>query len=163
MKVLKIKWQRLLIDESGQTCPRCGSTEKELDKAVSALKQSLAPLGIEVILEKLVIDAVTFTKDVLESNRIWIGEKPLEEWLGAEVGQSLCCEVCGNAECRTVGIREKIYETIPADLIIKAGLVAASQIVAAEPKETCCENNVSKKKPSGICCPEPHNNSNECK
>jgi hypothetical protein len=64
MKVLEIKWQRLLIDESGQTCPKCGSTEKELDKAVSALKQSLAPLGIEVILEKIVIDAVTFAKDV---------------------------------------------------------------------------------------------------
>ncbi len=141
MKVLRIKWQRLLIDETGQTCPRCGSTEKEIDKAVDTLKQSLAPLGIEVILEKNVLDPVSFAKDVLESNRIWIGEKPLEEWLGAEVGQSLCCEVCGNAECRTVEVGERSYETIPAHLIIKAGLAAASKMVSTEPKETCCKNN----------------------
>ncbi len=139
MKVLRIKWQRLLTDETGQTCPRCGSTEKEIDKAVDTLKQSLAPLGIEVILEKNVLDPVSFAKDVLESNRIWIDEKPLEEWLGAEVGQSLCCEVCGNAECRTVEVGERSYETIPADLIIKAGLVAASKMFSAEPKETCSQ------------------------
>ena len=159
MKNLKIKWQRLLIDESGQTCPRCGDTEKELKKAVNTLKQSLFPLGIDVILEKKSLDSVTFAKDVLESNRIWIGEKPLEEWLGAVVGQSLCCEACGNAECRTVEVENNIYETIPADLIIKAGLVAASKMVAAEAKEPCCDDNASRKLPSGICCQEPHNNS----
>jgi hypothetical protein len=163
MKVLKIIWQRLLIDKSGETCPRCGSTEKELEKAVHTLKQSLIPLGIEVILEKKSLDPVTFAKDVLESNRIWIGEKPLEAWLEAEVGQSLCCEVCGSAECRTVDVGEKIYETIPADIIIRAGLVAASRMVAAEPIEPCCEENTSKKTQSGICCSEPHSNSNECK
>jgi hypothetical protein len=142
MEVLRIKWQRLLIDETGQTCPRCGSTEKEFEKAGHTLKQSLAPLGIEVILEKKALDPVTFAKDVLESNRIWIGEKPLEEWLGAEVGQSLCCEVCGNAECRTVEVGERIYETIPADLIIKAGLVAASKMISTEPKEKCCKKPI---------------------
>jgi hypothetical protein len=60
MKVLKIKWQRLLIDEGGQTCPRCGSTENELEKAINTLKQSLAPLEIEVLIEKKVIDSTTF-------------------------------------------------------------------------------------------------------
>ena len=88
MKVLKIKWQRLLIDEGGQTCPRCGSTENELEKAVNTLKQSFAPLEIEVIIEKKVIDSVKFATNVLESNRIWVNDKPLEEWLGAEFGRS---------------------------------------------------------------------------
>lgn len=162
MKFLKIKWQRLL-DESGQTCPRCGSTEEEVEKASHTLKQSLAPLGIEVILVKKVLDPVIFAKDVLESNRIWIGERPLEEWLGAEVGQSLCCEVCGNAECRTVEVGEKVYETIPSDLIIKAALIAASQIVTAEPNKPCCENNTSNKPPSSICCPKSNKYSKECK
>ena len=163
MKVMKIKWQRLLIDESGQTCPRCGSTENEMEKAVNTLKQSLAPLGIEVIIEKKVLDSVTFAKNVLESNRIWINDKPLEEWLGAEVGQSLCCEVCGDAECRTVEVEDNIYETIPADLIVKAGLIAASNMIAIESKESCCEDNVSKKMSAGICCQMPYNNSKECK
>ena len=47
---LKIKWKRLI--SKGETCPRCGSTEEELRKAVSTLKKSFAPLGIKVILEK---------------------------------------------------------------------------------------------------------------
>ncbi len=154
MKVLNITWQRLLIAESGQTCPRCGSTEEELEKAVYTLKQSLAPLGIEVNLEKKVLDPEPFARDALESNRIWISERPLEEWLGAEVGHSFCCEVCGNAECRTVEVGEETYETIPASLIIQAGLVAASKMVDTEAKE---------KMPPRICCPGPHVDSNECK
>ena len=128
MKILKIKWQRLLIDETGQTCPRCGSTEKEIEKAVDTPKQSLAPSSIEVILEKKTLDPETFAKDVLESNRIWIGEMPLEEWLGVKVGQSLCSGPCGETECRTLEVGEETHETITSDLIIKAGLLAASQI-----------------------------------
>ncbi|MBL7156519.1 MAG: DUF2703 domain-containing protein, partial [Candidatus Omnitrophica bacterium] len=42
MRTLTIKWQRLLSE--GETCPRCGSTEKEVEKAVSMLRKSLAPL-----------------------------------------------------------------------------------------------------------------------
>jgi hypothetical protein len=87
MKTLTITWQRLLVDESGRTCDRCGATERELERAVHTLKQSLAPLGIEVVLVKKALDAVAFAKDALESNRVWIGGKPLEEWLGADVGQ----------------------------------------------------------------------------
>ena len=49
-KSVKIKWKRLT--SKGETCPRCGSTEQEIEKAISTLKQSFAPLGIEVILEK---------------------------------------------------------------------------------------------------------------
>lgn len=47
---MKIKWKRLI--SKGETCLRCGSTEEELGRAISNLKQSLAPLRIEVILEK---------------------------------------------------------------------------------------------------------------
>jgi hypothetical protein len=146
MEAFNIKWQRLLVDESGQTCPRCGSTENELDKAVHVLEQSLAPLGMEVVFEKKVLEPAVFTKDALESNRIWIVGRPLEDWLGAEVGQSHCCEVCGDAECRTVEIGRDVYETIPAGLIIRAGLIAASRMITAGPEETCC--------------PEPQDNSN---
>ena len=132
-----------MIDEDGQTCPRCGSTESELEKAINTLKQSLAPLEIEVLIEKKVIDSATFAINFLESNRIWINNTPIEEWLEAKVGRSLCCEVCGDAECRTVEIGENIYETIPADLIIKAGLIAASNTMDIESKEPCCKNNIS--------------------
>lgn len=133
--MLTIKWQRLL-DEHNLTCPRCGLTEVEVEKAFHSLKQALAPLGIEVVMEKTSLVFDEFIKDPLQSNQIWIEGKPLERWLGAEVGQSRCCDVCGDAECRTVEIEGHNYEAIPASLIIKAGLIAASRILPIESRMT---------------------------
>ncbi|MGB9721632.1 MAG: DUF2703 domain-containing protein [bacterium] len=36
-KILKIKWQRLLVD--GETCPRCNETEQEIDSNLRGLKK----------------------------------------------------------------------------------------------------------------------------
>jgi len=134
--VLRIKWHRLISDE--KTCPRCGSTEEELGKAVSALRQSLAPLGIEVILEKEELSIAEFKKDPLQSNRIWINNRLLEDWIEGRSGHTPCCDVCGPDECRTIEVEGQIYETIPAEIIIKAGLSAASQLVAPRKGEPCC-------------------------
>ncbi len=90
MKVLKIKWQRLISD--GQTCPRCGSTEAELKKAISALKQSLASLGIQVVLEMGEVSVAEFKKNHLQSNQIWLNDRLLEDWIGGKAGQSQCCD-----------------------------------------------------------------------
>ncbi|MFH0732883.1 MAG: DUF2703 domain-containing protein [Candidatus Omnitrophota bacterium] len=157
MKVLKIEWQRL-VDEKGQTCQRCGSTEKEVKKAFQSLKQSLAPLEIKVTLEKKALDPSIFAKDVIQSNRILIGGRPLEEWLGAQVGKSpceFCCAELGDkAECRTVEVGGQIYETIPANLIVQAGLLAASELmgkdVSTVSRSESKENKSSEKK---SCCP----------
>jgi hypothetical protein len=152
MKAITIKWQRLLIDKDGKTCPRCGSTEKELEKAVRILRQSLAPFGMVVILQKKALAPEAFEKDVLESNRIWVADRPLEDWLEAEVGRSLCCEVCRNAECRTVEIGNTVYEPIPAHLIIRAVRAAASNMVSEKSKNSRCKVSGSGKTPSGTCC-----------
>ena len=77
----------------GETCPRCGSTEEALRKAESTLKQSLALLGIEVILEKEELSVTEFKKDPLQSNRIWINNRLLEDWIEGRVGHSPCCDV----------------------------------------------------------------------
>ena len=69
----KIRWKRLT--PKGETCPRCGSTEEELRKAVSILKKSFAPLGIKVILEKEELSVTEFKKDPLQFNRIWINNR----------------------------------------------------------------------------------------
>lgn len=127
MKTLIIEWQRLL-DEHNKTCPRCGSTEQEVEKATDSLNRELKPFEINVNLVKKVIKPETFMKDVLQSNKILIAGKTLEEWLGAETGQSPCCEVCGDAECRTVEYADQTHETIPVDLIVKAGLIAAEHV-----------------------------------
>jgi hypothetical protein len=136
IKTLTIQWQRLLIDDG--TCPRCGATEQEVDKAYMSLKQSLSPLGIKVVLEKKSLDLAGFKKNPSQSNLIMIGGRNLEEWLKAHTGESSCCGPCGDTECRTIETQGKIYETIPAELIIKAGLMAAGQLFNAKGSQSCC-------------------------
>jgi hypothetical protein len=127
MKTLLIEWQRLL-DEQKQTCPRCGTTEQEVEQAVQELSRMLEPSSIEINLVKKTIDPQSFKKDVLQSNKILIAGKALEEWLGARTGQSKCCETCGDAECRTVEYAGDTHEAIPAELVVRAGLTAAAYL-----------------------------------
>ena len=127
MKILTISWQRL-VNESGQTCIRCGKTGETLKTAFNKLQKSLSELDIEVELKEETLDFLIFTEDPLQSNRIWIGEKPLEEWIGASVAKSKCCEVCGDSECRTITIGLNTFDTVPEDLIIRAGLLAAAEL-----------------------------------
>lgn len=167
-KVLKITWQRL-VDEKGQTCQRCGSTEKQIQKALQSLKASLAPLGLKVTLEKKSLDPTTCAKDISQSNRIWIGDRALEEWLGAKVGKSLCGFCCtefdGQVECRTVEVEGQVYETVPANLIIRAGLLAASDLYAESSTKSCCPSDSSAKTNVPPCrpisCDRPESNANK--
>lgn len=123
-KSLIISWQRLVSD--GNTCPRCGLTEEELEKAVLLLKEELAPQGVEVVLKKEKITIDEFKKAPLKSNQITFNGESLEELLGAKTGRSKCCDVCGDEECRTIETGGMNYETIPAELIVKAGIKAIS-------------------------------------
>lgn len=139
MKPLSILWKRL-VDE-GETCPRCGSTQQNLASAVAKLASALRPLGIEPVLETRAIDDATFRATPAESNRIWIGGKPMEEWLGARAGSSPCCEVCGDLPCRTMELGGQTFEAIPEDLIVKAGILAASRLVGPDTSASatsCC-------------------------
>lgn len=123
-KELVISWQRLISE--GNTCPRCGSTEDELEKAVIQLEEKLKSQGIRVILKKQELTLEEFKKNPLSSNKIMLNGLPLENFLDAKTGHSKCCDVCGDEECRTIEIGEKDYETIPAPLIVEAGLKAVS-------------------------------------
>ena len=125
MESLSIVWQRL-VNSNGQTCERCGATYEELEQAVNKLETVLKPLGIEPTIEVREIGIATFTSDPTQSNRIWIDDKPLEEWLSASVSSSPCCNVCGDSKCRTIELENEVFETIPAELILKAGLIAAA-------------------------------------
>lgn len=129
MKPMHILWKRLVKD--GETCIRCGDTGRELKAAVAKLAAALHPLGIEPVLETQEIDEPAFKFNTSESNRVWIAGKPVEEWLGADVGMSRCCSVCGDSDCRTLEVGGRTYETIPEEQFIKAGLMAASQMIAS--------------------------------
>lgn len=130
MKVLPILWQRL-ADPQGETCPRCAGTGSEIVRAVARLKSALAPLGIEPRLEIDAIDEQSFLQQPLTSNMILIAGRPIEAWLGASSGSSRCCGQCGNNECRTVELTGEAYEVIPEDLIVRAGMIAAEQVLGA--------------------------------
>lgn len=143
MKPLLITWKRLV--KEGETCQRCGSTQRNVLGAITKLEAALRPLGIQPALEALAIDDEGFRADPTESNRIWIAGKPIEEWLGASVGKSPCCSVCGDLPCRTVEVGGNTYETIPEDLIVKAAMIAASGMIGSGPgpaaSSACCATN----------------------
>jgi hypothetical protein len=144
MKILTIKWQRLV--HGGETCSRCGETGEEVQKAVDALTSRLSPFGLRVILETAELDMAAWQADPDQSNRIWLADRPLEEWLEGKVGHSPCCGVCGDEECRTLELEGRTYETIPAALIVQAGIMAASQLVTGPGSCGCCG-------PTGTCRP----------
>lgn len=129
MKTLCITWQRL-ADGQGGTCPRCAGTGEAVAESVERLAQALRPLGLGVRAERRELSAAEFAADPSASNRIWIGHKPIEAWLGATTGHSACCGPCGDAQCRTLEIRGVRYEAIPTKLILKAGLLAAAELLS---------------------------------
>jgi hypothetical protein len=100
--VMPIAWQRLV--NASETCPRCRSTQDEMERAVATLTEVLRPLHIEPTLETVTLDQATFD------------EAPT---------------VCGEKSCRTVAIDGTVYEAVPEELIVKAGLAAASTLVTA--------------------------------
>ena len=129
---LPIVWQRL-VSSDGRTCDRCGGTHHELERAIAVLTEALRPLGIEPVLETRELDEKSFAENPSASNRIWILDKPLEEWLAGSVGSSQCCSVCGDSECRTVEVRGSTFEVIPEQLVVRAGLLAAAQLLDDTP------------------------------
>ena len=128
MKPLPIVWQRL-VNTEGRTCPRCHGTGDEMLGALDRLRAALAPLGVEPLLETVELNEAVFLEQPSESNRIWIAGKPLEEWLGGQTGSSRCCNECGDKDCRTVEVAGQTYEVIPEELIVRAGVIAASQML----------------------------------
>ncbi len=134
--VLIMQWQRLLIGK-GETCGRCGDTEKSIAKARKKLSSALKPLGIKVVLEKSALGSEEFAANPAESNRIRLNGRPLEDILGAEVGSSPCCGACGDKECRTLTIDGQSFESIPAEMIIRAGLIVAADLLHTTTPNCC--------------------------
>ena len=128
MKNLPILWQRLL-SQQGTTCPRCHSTGDEVQRAVQKLKETLEPMGVTPELQVREIDEASFFKDTLQSNQILIAGQPMEHWLGGQTGSSRCCNECGDNDCRTVEVGGQIYEVIPEELLVRAGVIAATRML----------------------------------
>lgn len=131
-KTLVIQWQRL-TESSGDTCGRCGNTERSIDEAGRLLTASRRPLGIRVSVVKARLTSEMFGLDPSQSNRIWIADQPLEEIIGAQTGVSRCSGCCGDRDCRTTVVDGRSYETVPPELIVRAGLKLAANMVQPDP------------------------------
>ena len=71
-----------------------------------------------------------------------VAGRQMEEWLGASVGMSTCCSVCGNLPCRTMQVGGETYDAVPEELIIRAAMLAASAMIGApaatSESSACC-------------------------
>lgn len=128
MKALDLRWQRL-VTTTGQTCDRCGASEAAMERARAELETALKPLGIAVRLEKIEIAPEAFAGGPMESNRIWVAGRPLEDWVGGRAGSSRCCAACGDADCRTLEVDGAVHEAIPERLILQAAFSALPTLV----------------------------------
>jgi hypothetical protein len=118
MRSLPIVWQRFVGAEEG-TCVHCAATRHELERAVAVLGHALRPLGVEPRLEIVDVDEASFAASPAESSRIWISGTPMEEWLAETVDGSQDGSEWSGSERRTV----------PERLILKAALIASSELV----------------------------------
>jgi hypothetical protein len=84
---------------------------------------------MQVRVIKSPLTSAQFKLDPSESNRIWIGDETLENILGAKAGTSTCSGCCGDSPCRTTVVDGQSYETIPPELIVRAGLRVAADLV----------------------------------
>ena len=146
MKMLPIVWQRLV--KAGATCERCGSTHQQILGALARLEPALQALGIQPVLQTVMLDESTFKADPSASNRIWIAGKPMEDWLGASAGSSPCCSVCGDLPCRTLEVDGQSFEAVPQDLVVKAAMIATAGMIDSSRPDAgvapCCASACSK-------------------
>lgn len=136
-RAVVIRWQRI-ADAQGQTCGRCGDTEAAIDAAAERLQKSLSPLEVNVSVQKVALPTSELDKCVEESNRIWLNGRPLEAWLSAMTGASACSGFCGDRACRTLVVDGRSYDAIPAELIVRAGLLAAADAIRPPATGACC-------------------------
>ena len=57
------------------------------------------------------------------------------------------CALCGEFNCRTVEVGGSVFEAVPEELIVKAALVAASQLIGpnmedlpGQGEKPCCDD-----------------------
>lgn len=133
-RTLVICWQHVVC-QNDDPCERCINTPLEIQQAFEDLKSSLAGLGITVTYEE---------KKITEHDEhIYINDRDIIDLIKGEHVTTTCAECLddqGNPRtCNALKLGEDTYEVIPAELIVKAGLTAASELITAEPQPPCGE------------------------
>jgi hypothetical protein len=102
------------VTSDGTTRDRRAGTRQELERAVAVLSHALRPLGVEPSLEIVTLDDASFGANATEPSRIWIAGKPMEQWLDGSLGRS---------------DSDAIFDVVPERLILKAALIASSELI----------------------------------
>jgi len=123
-KVVVISYQKA-VTESCKGCEKCGVDGKEIQKAADVLKDKLAAKKVKVkIVEK--------KNPAAKMSNLWVCDIPLETWLGAQTNTSSCGGCTNPTEkmtCNVMTVDGQNYETVPAELIVRAGLMAADMLI----------------------------------
>jgi hypothetical protein len=131
---LVIRWQHTVC-QNENPCERCINTPLEIQRAYKDLKASLTGLGIVVTFEE--------KKMKEHDDHIFINDHDITDLLEGETIRTACLNCLDDKgdprTCNTLKLGDNTYEVIPAELIIKAGLVAASELVTPAPEPPCGE------------------------
>ena len=119
MATIVVEWRHL--DVAGSTCERCRATGLELRRAVERVRTECAPMGVEILFRKTLLDA----DQIALSNTILINGVPLESILPHTLTSTNCCTSCGDLigqpqQCRTLVHLGQEHEVIPRELIRQA-------------------------------------------
>lgn len=133
-RTLVIRWQHAVC-QNDNPCERCINTPLEIQQAFDDLKTSLSGLGITVTLEEKKIKH--------HDDHLFINDRDVVDLLKGERVKTACANCFddkGNPRtCNSLKLGDDVFEVIPAELIIKAGLVAASELITAAPEAPCGE------------------------
>lgn len=125
-KTIVISWKKSDA-ASCKGCEKCGATEAEVNKAVTSLKTKLADRGFKVRAEeRKAVPANVKPSEV----GIWVCDIPLETWLAAGVGLKPCdpSQGCQMSSCKVLYVDGRTYETVPADMMMRACFLASDQL-----------------------------------
>ena len=103
------------------TCSRCKTTDENVAKTITSLRQALMESGVEVDFKTTKLPA----SRLAESNSILINGRDIEELVGGSTKRSTSCHGCGTlldgpCDCRAYSYRGKKYRHIPKATIREA-------------------------------------------
>jgi hypothetical protein len=129
---LYIQWQKADTDAC-LSCKGSGAEAQDIHKAFETLTRQLADKGIrvELVEKKAVADS---TRPEIAPAQLWIGDIPVETWLGA-ASQTRPCPACpvgpyGKGHVRkSLVFDDTTMDQIPVDLMVRAGTSAAEHLL----------------------------------
>lgn len=145
--LLYLQWQKAGMDKCSD-CEKCVTNVKEVKTAYKTLKRELAAKGVKVKLRE--IKKGEQPPAMPSVSNMWVGDVPLETWLGARAESSPCggCEKnpAGGMMHSSLVFDGQKYDSVPANLMVQAGHKAADHLLSngsidpasvAKPKSGC--------------------------